>query len=847
MHLAHLHSSPFIGRQEELAEITSRFERGARLVTVTGLAGVGKSRLVTEWVRYSGWTATVVQPEVSNGPWVPQVRHAVETPGLRLLWIDGRSRELEQQTALFERWLLEFPNIHVLWTSSQPLHWPFEHVIVVQPLPISDAHTLLSDRARSIDVPLDKVAHNARELDAIVARLDGLPTAVEWAARRLVAVAPQTLRLQLEAGAHLDWFDTRQPDRTLRAILGQSLANLPVRLSRALELISTFDGPFPTSGAQALLEESPDSWLILEDLVQRGLLHRTRQPGGKLWFSLRHLVRDWVLDSLTPAERAAIVQKHADFFLHQTEALRSVDGFAAFMLSGSLVQPFVHRNLVAAASRPELTPRQQADLRLVLPRLLYQANVTQAFAIHNFARKTLSPDDTLSHAQHGLFQLFSDVHCGVESQEWLNAALDASDYALAAMIITGMAVGEAIESPSGRSDSMQAIAIARRSGQPSVIALCARYPNTKIKEATVTPGIMHPTAKAHWWYHRAKRLIENGNPRAAVHALQVADELRGNDERTMSSTLGQLHCAIALGNFASARAHLEQAACSTVRSPLDTLRVALAKTALSLAEGRYDDAQHSLSAAQPLEVPSDLRFGHTLMRAYLRLAQHQPHAVLAIATDAIEEQSVERRLTELRALRGWAYAQLGYPTRSREDFSASELDKWVAFGVEEGHTAKLLELGARIAWGDMEAADLARKRLRHLPQTQPVFMRVALHALQRAVGELTPNPTTLHVEPGFRALRVDEGSPIDLVRRPMLQRLVAALVRTHRTAPGRAVPVDRLIAAGWPEDRASRRSLVNRLHVALSKLRRSGLRPLLERVPRGYRLVPGTILIEREH
>ncbi len=68
------------------------------------------------------------------------------------------------------------------------------------------------------------------------------------------------------------------------------------------------------------------------------------------------------------------------------------------------------------------------------------------------------------------------------------------------------------------------------------------------------------------------------------------------------------------------------------------------------------------------------------------------------------------------------------------------------------------------------------------------------------------------------------------------------IVTARLTTPGRALSADELVAAGWPDERLRPDSARNRLQVALSTLRKLGLRPLLERSKGGYRLAPGVPL-----
>ena len=85
-------------------------------------------------------------------------------------------------------------------------------------------------------------------------------------------------------------------------------------------------------------------------------------------------------------------------------------------------------------------------------------------------------------------------------------------------------------------------------------------------------------------------------------------------------------------------------------------------------------------------------------------------------------------------------------------------------------------------------------------------------------------------------------APIDLRRRAPLRRILLALVERRLAAPGEALTQDELVAAGWPGEYISHGAAGNRLHVALSTLRKLGLRAHLESGEHGYFLAPGVAI-----
>lgn len=84
------------------------------------------------------------------------------------------------------------------------------------------------------------------------------------------------------------------------------------------------------------------------------------------------------------------------------------------------------------------------------------------------------------------------------------------------------------------------------------------------------------------------------------------------------------------------------------------------------------------------------------------------------------------------------------------------------------------------------------------------------------------------------------GRHIDLERRPTLKKLVAALVEVRITRPGQALPASELIAAGWADEPADHEAAMNRLRVAICRLRQLGLENAIVTTSSGWMLDPET-------
>jgi hypothetical protein len=89
-----------------------------------------------------------------------------------------------------------------------------------------------------------------------------------------------------------------------------------------------------------------------------------------------------------------------------------------------------------------------------------------------------------------------------------------------------------------------------------------------------------------------------------------------------------------------------------------------------------------------------------------------------------------------------------------------------------------------------------------------------------------------------RWLVLPTGHSVDCSGHKLLRRLLLALATAHRARPGEPLSWPALVTAGWPDERILPRPARNRIHVALSRLRRLGLGPWLVHVPDGWMLSP---------
>jgi predicted ATPase/DNA-binding CsgD family transcriptional regulator len=223
----------FVGRRDELAEVR-RSIGVAPLTTLTGIGGVGKTRLAFEVARQPrtafshgvrfvdlaplqdpGLVAQAVAAALGmrteSSPWSLSALGDYLSDKPMLLLMDNCEHLVDACAVLVESLLQRAPDLRVLATSREPLGIPGEHVVVVPPLPVPsegnfhvdampryDAVALFLDRARSVVPGFTLDEDNVAAVSSLVQRLDGIPLALELAAARLRVLSPRQIERRLD-------------------------------------------------------------------------------------------------------------------------------------------------------------------------------------------------------------------------------------------------------------------------------------------------------------------------------------------------------------------------------------------------------------------------------------------------------------------------------------------------------------------------------------------------------------------------------------------------------------------------------------------------------------------------
>jgi predicted ATPase/class 3 adenylate cyclase len=312
-------ASSFVGREQELQEVLGRIERGARLVTLTGPGGSGKTRLALE-------AAASLVPEYKAGVfWVGLA--ALRDPALvtetisqtlgandglaehigereMLLLLDNLEQVVEAAPELAS--LLEAcNNVVLLVTSRELLGVRGEVEYPVPPLASPEAVALFCERSG---------LEASGEIAELCARLDNLPLAVELSAARTKALTVAQIlerlsqRLDLLRGGR----DADPRQQTLRATIEWSYDLLPPDEQRLFAALSVFAGGCTLEAAEEVADADLDT---LQSLVQKSLLRFTN---GRYW--MLETVREYAGEQLSrDGETDLRRQAHLDYFVHLAE------------------------------------------------------------------------------------------------------------------------------------------------------------------------------------------------------------------------------------------------------------------------------------------------------------------------------------------------------------------------------------------------------------------------------------------------------------------------------------------------------------------------------------------------
>jgi predicted ATPase/class 3 adenylate cyclase/Flp pilus assembly protein TadD len=298
----------FVGRREALADLARRFRADARLVSVLGIGGTGKTRLA---VRF-GWdwlgdfpggvwfcdlttarTLAGVADCVAQGLDIPlgredpvlQIGRAIAGRGSCLVIVDNFEQVARMGAQTLGRWLDMATEARFVVTTREVLGLPGEQVLPLLPLPPAEGTTLLLQRAAAVKPDSALTDEDLAACTSLVSLLDGLPLAIELAAARMRVMSPPALLQRMGQRFQLLTSRGNRLDRqaTLRAAFDWSWDLLTASEKAALAQLSVFEGGFTLEAAEGMLDlagSGDEVWTVdvVNSLVDKSFV-RARSDG----------------------------------------------------------------------------------------------------------------------------------------------------------------------------------------------------------------------------------------------------------------------------------------------------------------------------------------------------------------------------------------------------------------------------------------------------------------------------------------------------------------------------------------------------------------------------------------
>lgn len=844
--------SRLVGRTQEIALLRGMLESGARLVTVTGTFGVGKTALVRAAIRpgiaRDGEALAVAHVELAEATRrealldaVSQalgraartarggVTHALAAAGPLVLVLDPFDRLIELKDVLLG-WLDDAPDLSIVVVSRERLSAPDEQCVELAPLSTAEAVGMLEAlgaRHRGSFTPTDaeRVA-----LAQVAERLDRIPLAIELAAPRLAVMSPQALLYRLENRWEVLRRSGTSGDRhaTLEASLGWSLELLEPSAREVLAGLTVFHGGLTVDAAEAVVPAPEKSAVVdaLQSLRARSLVAAEEDEAtGELRLFLLSSVRDLASRELSAAQQRVLDDRHASYYvaLAEREAREAEE-----------------RGSSRARAR---LGRERENLLAVVRGILGRGPVTSQAA--DRALRALCAIGPSLVANGTSEELARDLEQGLTVARGSGA--DPRLIARALVLRAEIAESRADRAGAER-DLAEALVLSHHAGDTSL-------------EARV---LLAASASA----------VLAGEASRAAAAVTRAKELgRGALETHLATRALWLEGAVAeqSGDGIGARLAYEEslARARALELPYAELDATWSLALLDLREGVVEGAARRVTEALPVAV----RVGHARSEATLTalgaalaqlagdaaraLAQHDEAA--RIARDA----SLESELPWLAGLAAIARAEAGERGEARARLAearagagAMQADFVVLFTIAR---MRLARSAGRSADVEDEQASLRtvapraldRALVRMASGDPPEADRSGLVALALRVPDtlrgpqsVPPETAALRVGPDATWFRPPGAARVDLSRRKPLRLLLDRLTLERERGSTAALTWDALLEAGWPGEKMRPDAGAHRVRVAISTLRKMGLADTLRTSESGYLLAP-EVPIER--
>jgi predicted ATPase len=317
----------FVGRQDELDAVAAMV-RDTRLVTLTGVGGVGKTRLAIQ-------VAAEILPEFSDGSWLCELAAANDGDTMvdviatvlgvqpragttlegsiveflrtkrMLIVLDNCEHLLDAAATFADRVLRSCDDVRILATSREGLAVDGEHVRPLRSLQPSSAEVLFAERARAVAPSFAVDATHSDAVADVCRRLDGIPLAIELAAARVSSMSPEEIsslldeRFRLLTGGRRTAVERHQ---TLRAMVDWSYSLLNDTERVVFDRLGVFSGSFDAAAAADVVSgDGVETWDVrdaLASLVDRSMVVAEPTETGVTRYAMLETLRAYARERL---------------------------------------------------------------------------------------------------------------------------------------------------------------------------------------------------------------------------------------------------------------------------------------------------------------------------------------------------------------------------------------------------------------------------------------------------------------------------------------------------------------------------------------------------------------------
>lgn len=826
-----------LGREDELALIEHSLDQGRRLVVITGIGGIGKSTLamaaldaarasrvpvIPVWLESAHDEEDVVD-ELGGmlgvslhgklGERIARVAARLERMASPLVLFDAFESVLHAGVTVVDRLLVLVPGLRVLITTREWSEGGRGVVIRLGPLAVGSDDALgIELFRRRAPIALGHEPSTVSAIRRIVAGVDGIPLAIEFAAARTAILSLDDLAERVASDLGL----LAQPGRmqghrqaTMRRVLDWSWQLLPEAAQHVLMMLSSLRGPFGIFDVEGVVgREGADVVDALQSLVQACMVHLVdpdghRGPTYRLLMPIRgftaHKLREaglepmaraqhrrWFLDGIEPDDEVWLraLDRHLDLLDARRAEFDRIceDDFAPIHRLRASIRRLCARDKRSLPLRN--LARLEQVTRLVDPDARCRRTLLVAhLLLTEFAYKTGQPErmrafldraealcDDGDDVLRCRLQLQRAAMCNLEgdldgARAWFHrahsSALASGEPCCSGLAASGLAIMLGPDDPRSATLGRQALAFAEASGSSAVVWRVAAY----LGELRVT---------------------ERDSPER-VTLLERAYEAAMRSGMRQAMHLASLHRALFRYQQGDVGGAIED--CQPV----------------------VDDTEHGFHPGLAGHVRLFLGFMLHHVQAYEEAARR--YAAAARLLEGTHSGAVAR----------WAAAFLARERGARDT-------PWPD-AVPPGPEGRIIRAWHAAVTRDAPLTIGALVVDNTLPDGLLRLARVACARRRPPADALLLGP---------KALRAPDGAWVSTARWRVQRALLDVLVDAHIKRPGQALSYQEIVAEVWPDERRPMSdSSRNRMHVLLNSLRRAGLAAHIETVSDGWRLSPG--------